>query len=103
MVRLAAIVPAVLACGALAGCVTPRVCTTSTEVIEVEVAVWQPVPDELIRPLDIPSLPEEKSNAALLRDQQNLESVIQKAQEDRAAIRKLNERNNGNEPKGGNL
>jgi len=78
---------------ALSGCAaSPKTCPTRTEIQRVEVPVFIDLPGSLIEPLPIPPLPAGISNRDLEADTRALEDVIDRAQADRAEIRRIQRR-----------
>ena len=85
----------------LAGCASgPEVCLTRTEIRRVPQPVFIDLPPRFIEPLEIPALEPPLDNQALEADTQALEDVIDRANSDRAEIRRAQQQRkeqNGND------
>lgn len=94
MTKISSVIAA-LAALALVGCATPRICMTRTDVQTVPQPVWLPIPPALSEPIKIEPLPTTGTNPALLEDHAKLEAALDKCQDDREALRRLNQRGEG--------
>lgn len=91
-VRVQRPVLALLATMLIAGCATgPETCTTRTEIQRFPQPVFIDLPQRFIEPLEIPALQPPLNNEAVESDTQALEDVIDRANADRAELKRLQE------------
>lgn len=75
---------------ALAGCATgPEACITRSEIQRVPKPVFIDIPEEFIEPLAVQPIPADLTNRDLEVDVRGLEDVLDKAQTDRAELRRI--------------